>query len=154
MVVPQRTDAGPYSPVSDVGGPEAAFWRYLRNGMGKRWNAQRHEDSIGVGIPDVSYGLRNVNGWIELKQLPAWQKRRTTIVKIRHFTPQQRAWSMNRGRTGGRCFLFLKVQQEYVLLPWTEVKIDDHQTRSKMIATGSYWRGRIDFDELADALAE
>lgn len=61
------------------------------------------EDSLSVGIPDISYGLRKVNGWIEAKwnaELPAPSSRYDP-----HFQPYQEAWLVARGTAGGNCFL-------------------------------------------------
>ena len=49
------------------------------------------------GTPDVNY----VEGWIELKNLRSWPKRAATIVRIEHFTEQQRRFLRRRCDYGG-----------------------------------------------------
>jgi hypothetical protein len=101
---------------------EATLWRYLRNGLRPlRVDLQRHEDIAGVGIPDVSYGARGVNGWIEDKYAKGWHKVRkyrplegAQAVTVR-WRPGQREWLRRRGELGGRCWLFLRVGHENFL---------------------------------------
>ena len=104
---------------------ESALWSTLKRGMGKKWDATRHEDAAAVGVPDVSYGLRGYNGWIELKCLDKMPKDPGAIVKINHFTPLQRHWLMTRGKAGGLCWFLLKIEnvEEYLLFNWTELAL-------------------------------
>ena len=55
----------------------------------KKWDAVAVENPVHPGTPDVNCIL----GWIELKWLRAWPVRADTVVKIEHFTRQQRVWS-------------------------------------------------------------
>jgi len=81
---------------------------------------QRHEDSIGLGVPDVSYGLDNVCGWIELKAFPKRMAR--GVYKFHNFKKWQKKWLMRRGEQGGHTFLMLIIGKgrtvEYFLFPW------------------------------------
>ena len=138
----------------DVARPESTFWQTLSKGMRGRWHAQRHEDVAGVGIPDVSYGLRGADGWLELKVLPDWPVRPSTIVRIHHFTSAQRAWLKLRGSAGGgRCFLFLRVQDEFLLLSHEHVHLEDVYTRLELFERGHVMSPRMDFDLLVDLLS-
>ncbi len=70
------------------------------------------ENTVGVnGCPDVNY----TGGWIELKWLRAWPKRPLTKISISHFTTQQRRWLRNRCNAGGKAYLLLQVQKEWLL---------------------------------------
>ncbi len=70
------------------------------------------ENTVGVnGCPDVNYA----GGWIELKWLRSWPKRPLTNVSISHFTTQQRRWLRNRCNAGGKAYLLLQVQKEWLL---------------------------------------
>lgn len=64
---------------------------------------RRVENTVGHGTPDINY----LHGWIEDKQI-AFPKRPTTIVKLEHYTPQQRAWHRKRRQAGGLCFVALE----------------------------------------------
>lgn len=68
------------------------------------------ENSAYPGTPDVNY----VEGWIELKYAEAWPVR-GGILRIDHFTPQQRVWLTKRARRGGNVFLLLQVGQQWLL---------------------------------------
>lgn len=97
-----------------------------------RVDASRHEDKLMLGVPDVSFGYKGINGWIELKFLPKWPPTDKTILKLRKFKPEQRNFIRKRGRTGGHCFLMLMVgdrnPRDYVLWNWVSaIKIQREQ---------------------------
>lgn len=70
------------------------------------------ENTVGVnGVPDVNY----TGGWIELKWLRAWPKRPGTKIALGHFTTQQRRWLRRRCNAGGKAYLLLQVQREWLL---------------------------------------
>lgn len=70
---------------------ESVMWSKIR-GMLSRLDPVRIENKIGSGTPDVN----SVAGWIELKCLPAWPKREDTVVRLPHFTQEQRTWLRRR----------------------------------------------------------
>lgn len=67
--------------------------------------------TVGPGTPDVNCTL----GWLELKWLRRWPKNEETVVKIDHYTPQQRIWLKRRARAGGGVWLLLQVGREWLL---------------------------------------
>lgn len=79
-------------------------------------DALRGLDPISVenpaypGTPDVNY----VEGWIELKQAECWPPR-GGVLRIDHFTPQQRVWLMRRALKGGNVWLLLQVGKQWLL---------------------------------------
>jgi len=77
----------------------------------RRLDPVRVENKAGLGTPDVNY----VEGWIELKWLRQWPVRETTIVRLEHYTAQQRVWAMKRSRAGGNVWLLLEVKHEWLL---------------------------------------
>lgn len=133
---------------------EKSLWRYVRNGMGKTWNATRHTDKLIPGIPDVSFGLDGINGWIELKTLVSWPKRKTTPIRLEHFTIEQRHFLAGRGATGGHCFLLLRVgRAEHLLIPWDKIPllidapgVPFTRFEWETVAVG-HWKRGIDFNE-------
>jgi len=72
------------------------------------------ENPAYPGTPDVNYGGEEGEGWIELKHLIKWPPH-DHIVKIEHFTPQQRVWLFRRWHYGGRCCLILQVGREWLI---------------------------------------
>jgi len=102
---------------------ENTFKKYLVGLMGTRWHVQSHEDQHSTGVADLSYGAGGVNGWIELKQIPAWPKLDKTLAKPSHYTAEQVNWLRGRGRKGGNCFVFVKVGSYcYYLFSWEEAR--------------------------------
>ncbi len=100
------------------------------------------ENRVGAGTPDVEA----MGAWIELKQLPSWPVRPTTIVSIVHFKPEQRLFLETRWERGGNAFLLLQVKREWVLLDGdVAAKIVGHVTRATLIANARYyWPTGID----------
>ena len=69
----------------------------------------RFENYAGPGTPDVHYCVEGATGWVELKYLDGWPAREATVVKIDHFTPQQRTWLHDCNMSGGRCFVWIAI---------------------------------------------
>ncbi len=131
---------------------ESRLWEYLRTGMGARWEAQRHEDRFTPGIPDVSYSITR-HGWIELKYLPTKPKKSSSILKIDHYTQDQRNWAIRHGRRAGLCFMLLQVNKTYMLFDWTKATLigsTDFETH-KRLALG-VWESKIDWRHLRSLL--
>jgi hypothetical protein len=102
-----------------MAGPEAKMRQAVLKALRTfRWHAVAVDnETCHRGTADVSYVGRywptgcdvgKVEGWIELKQLPRWPKL-GEIVKISHFTPQQRIWLRQRWAAGGASSLLLRV---------------------------------------------
>jgi hypothetical protein len=94
---------------------EKALWSYISSQMGNIWDAQRHEDKISTGIPDVSFGLQGVNGWLELKHVKKYPKKSTTAVRIKHFTSDQKNWLKRRQKFGGNCWVLIAIETDIYL---------------------------------------
>jgi hypothetical protein len=103
------------------------MWRFLQQKFARYGHGhwQRHEDGISKGIPDVSFCIKGVEGWIELKEIEHWPIREKTIVAFR-WEPEQRFWARKRGSHGGNVWLLLKVREtKEWLLFWWEDAVDD-----------------------------
>lgn len=74
-------------------------------------NAIPVENPAFPGTPDVNY----IGGWIELKWIEEWPKRNDTVVRIDHYTPQQRVFAIRRRLAGGTCWLLLQCRREWLL---------------------------------------
>lgn len=128
--------------------PEQRMWGYLSGKMHGMWDAQRHEDRYSEDIPDVSFaltvgnrGIVGVDGWIELKTIPAWPASLKTMVNIPHLTSGQVNWMERRGSAGtGSVFMLLAVgvigHADWALIPYTRVR--DVYER-KLNKTGLIW---------------
>lgn len=132
---------------------ESRLWKYLRDGMGNRWQANRIESSTSVGIPDVEFAVFGASGWLELKTLDEFPKRDTTNVRIPHFTPEQRLWFRNRAKYKHDCFLMVRVGSEHFLFAGYQLPLIGETTaegwRKQAIR---YWPDKVDFDDLAICL--
>ena len=127
---------------------ERSLWLYLRNGMKGIWDATRHEDRMSPGIPDISYGLNGVNGWLELKSLYYWPMHPTTTIRIPGFTDQQRVWLQNRGHRGGRCWLLIRIERTYLLFSWEQVHLIGELTKAQMYFEATkVWQTSINWSE-------
>jgi len=85
--------------------PEQKLWSRLRNHMKHSgWDATRHEDAATFGTPDVSWGARGINGWLELKVIGSI----TAPIKLR---PAQKAFLHRRAKTGGHCGVLVWVEK-------------------------------------------
>jgi len=83
------------------------------------WRAKRIENPVGAGTPDVYFTtLVGSMGWMELKSIPSWPKKENTLLKIRHFSPEQRLFMKLHGRAGANVWMFLRVHDEHFLLWW------------------------------------
>lgn len=125
---------------------EVGFWKYLQKGMGARWKAERVENRLAAGFPDVFFTIGPTHGLVELKYLP---KKKKTIT-IGHFTDEQRAFSF-RHKTP----ILVQIEDEYLLFGHEcclalgkGQPLNDH--RSWAVA---HWVGKIDFDHLARCLS-
>ncbi len=56
----------------------------------------RVENSCSNGMPDITYTLKDMHGWMELKVKEV--KRETTALVLPKFTPSQRNWMVSRSR--------------------------------------------------------
>ena len=85
------------------------------------YEATRHEDAISRGIADVSFvtsidnSYRGTHGWMELKYRSLKPARASTVVRLEHFTDEQRAWLMSKGEHAGMTFLFLQLERDFLL---------------------------------------
>lgn len=134
-------------------GGESKLWQYVRDGMGNRWDAQRIEDSLSVGIPDISYCI-TVNGWIELKHVPKAPIKSETVMKIKHWTAEQENWLITRGKRGGSCFVLIQIENCYLLIDWSECHLIGKVNFTQLCdAAIRVWHSRINWEELTKLLS-
>ncbi len=127
--------------------------KYVRDLISRFGHVESHEDRYKTGIPDLSYGVGGINGWIELKYLPSWPTKPEAPVKLRRFTPAQRNWLQSRGAAGGHCFLLLQVKDEYLLFHHSVIGDIDGFNKSHAIArSGHHWHRLVTASEFRLAL--
>jgi hypothetical protein len=135
---------------------EASFRRGLISGIKKiRGDASAHEDAYTAGIPDMSFCLQAISGWIECKTAD-WPKRETTKVKLKHpISYQQRNWIVRRQKAGCPCFVFVKAGRDvFVLAAWQlDSFMEDGWTQSECEERSLlFWHNRLDWITFIDYL--
>jgi len=136
---------------------EATLRNYIRKGLhAKGVLTTHHEDALNAGVPDLSYSGGGVHGWIELKWLEAWPKRTDTIVRIAHYTKEQKHFLLSRGRAGGRCWLLLRVGREHLLFNYEQAQTVGARSRELTTyeATEHWPTGPLNFYQLTTLLTQ
>jgi hypothetical protein len=88
---------------------EKDLWDTFKKHLSTEGDFERIENMVGIGRPDVNYCVRGCEGNLELKQLPEWPKR-GGVVKVDHYTPQQRNWAKRRLAAGGIVWVLLQIK--------------------------------------------
>ena len=134
---------------------ESGLWAYIKKGMlTSGWHVTRIESSAGNGVPDVSFGIPEKNGFIELKYIKEWPKRESTKVKL-PLRPEQKHWLKARGQLSGNVWVICRIEDYFYLLDydsaiiacdvgWTQDEWKKHSNQ--------YWWKSIDFKGLYIAL--
>lgn len=142
---------------------ESGLWQYIKRGMLGKWHATRIESSAGNGVPDVSYGIKSdqncwgVNGFIELKYIKEYPKRKTTKIKV-PLRNEQKLWIKNRSQFTNHVWVCMRIENDFYLMRgasaitnideggWTKDEFVD-LTRNIYC-----WQDRINFDHFAEIL--
>lgn len=116
----------------------------------KHLHAKPVENSVGgSGTPDVNC----IPGWIELKWLRAWPKNEDTVVRLDHYTNQQRLWLRKRWECGGGAWLLLQCRREWLLFNAPEAQEVGRLTRLELYeACTAYWDNGFHGKELGECL--
>lgn len=105
------------------------------------------ENRVNPGTPDVAH----LHGWIELKQIEDWPKRPSTMVRIDHYTPEQRLFLRRWWEAGGLCHLLLRVEatDEWLLFEGHKADLIGACTQEELMANYiSYYVGGVMEDSL------
>jgi hypothetical protein len=66
--------------------------------------------STASGFPDRYFAVEGRHGLIEFKYVTGWPTRPGTVVKVEHFTPQQKAFlNITGSKAGGGVFLVIQI---------------------------------------------
>lgn len=141
---------------------ESDLWRLVKAGFKTvpyHSRLIRIESTVGAGLPDIIYCIdKSVTGWIELKYLPSWPKRSSTIIKLRHFTPVQRLFFKKAADWGDRVHMLLRIEDDIMLLTAQEALyninfLTKYELTANMTARGRHWKIRkINWPELCTKL--
>lgn len=90
--------------------PEQRLYDWLQRKLGGRIFMERVENRlIKRDTPDLYLQWVGTSGWAELKVLPAFPKRPTTVVHIPKWTTGQRYWAIRHATHGGTTWLLLQI---------------------------------------------
>jgi hypothetical protein len=109
------------------------------------------ENSVHVGTPDVNC----LHGWIELKWKRSWPVRPTTPLRLPHFTTVQKRWLLKRHALGGRCWLLLQVNRDWLIFTAPQAyRLVGQATRTELMSgCHRHWKG-LDVKGLRQTLIE
>ena len=96
----------------------------------KDLHAKSIENRCERGTPDMCY----IYGWIELKWVRAWPAR-NGIVRLPHYTIQQRLWLNKHWTLRGRAFLGLVAAKEWFLWAGCDASPVGFLTREQLYST-------------------
>lgn len=134
---------------------EASVWQYIKAGMAGKWFATRLESSSGNGVPDVTFSMPNINGFLELKYIPEWPKRPETKVKL-PLRPEQKLWISTRGKMGGNVWVLCRISVTFFLLDFNQALLAcEGWTEEEWLEKGYVigWH-KVDFNYLVNTLKE
>lgn len=103
------------------------------------------------GTPDVNF----IEGWVELKWIRTWPKGADTVVRLDHYTPQQKLWAYLRRRAGGQCWFLLQCGREWLLLDGVvAAQYVNKATKAELIAASTaYFSDGLQDSDLVELLS-
>lgn len=113
------------------------FKKLKRATPGFHW--ERHEDKLTSGIPDCSYGANQVGGWVELKTYDSWPRHPDSPLRFSDLKPSQVNWAVARGRTQGRVWFLVWVDEDWFLIGWRYARRLGEMTRSELLDASDAW---------------
>jgi hypothetical protein len=133
---------------------EKNFWSLLR--LNLEMKMYRVENRVMKGMPDVHFIKDGVSGWIELKFLPDWPKKRMpTGLKL-----NQALWLDKYSENGGRCWILIRIGRDFMgLAPGANAKRlyekpgkDEFVSLLSFIKRGNMMKG--DWESLAKVIIQ
>jgi len=90
---------------------EKQVWKILKRYFAKHSaRANRIENLIGSGFPDVNFCLGGFEGWIEIKAPKAPKKAKTKLFGSNHkLSQEQKNWFLEQIKAGGKCYIFIAI---------------------------------------------
>ena len=89
---------------------EKSFWTLVRNNLPFR--CYRVENRVMLGMPDVHYVSKGKSGWIELKFVPKWPKKRINTG----YRLQQAIWAREYIKNGGQSWILIRIERDFTAL--------------------------------------
>lgn len=121
---------------------ESSVWKALSRAIRQRYpraDAYRHEDRLSDGVPDVSYCIEDVSGWVELKHLDHLPVDPTRPIRT-GLLETQRSWLLRRSKAGCPCFVLVGVGgppiRTFLLFPAATLADVDSIPEAQLFARG------------------
>ena len=93
--------------------PEQVLWDKISAAMSGGWRADRVENKILQGMPDVYFAISpQLTGWLELKVLPLFPSRPETKIRVPHYTSFQANWHWTHRDFGTRSWILVQCGPE------------------------------------------
>lgn len=89
---------------------EKGFWILLRNKLPLKM--YRVENKVMKGMPDIHYIKDGKSGWIELKYINKWPKKRIAIG----FKLNQAIWAKDYTSRGGKSWILIRAERGHIIL--------------------------------------
>ena len=89
---------------------EKSFWALIRKKLPLKM--YRVENKVMKGMPDIHYIKDGQSGWIELKYIDKWPKKRIAIG----FKLNQSLWAKEYTAKGGRSWILIRAERTHIIL--------------------------------------
>lgn len=112
--------------------------------MGKHWTPNRIETDVSLNIPDLWFRFgAEFTGWMELKQIHAWERDKTRITRVPNLTLGQKIWLRDNHAAGANTWLLLWIQRsgDYLFVPGNKVALIGDIPQEDTEARGFRYRG-------------
>ena len=132
---------------------EKNFWTLIRNNL--PLTMYRVENRVAQGMPDVHYIRESNSGWIELKYVDNWPKKRF----VSGLRLNQAMWATKYVLNGGRSWVLIRVGRDFtILVSGNDSKqLFDRPSKKRLIEFSSWNKqGNLsseDWKELADKIS-
>ena len=132
---------------------EKNFWTLVRNSLDLKM--YRVENKVMQGMPDVHYIRDGKSGWIELKYLDLWPKKRIACGIMLN----QSLWLKEYKDHKGKCWILLRVGRDFIgLIDGKDAQTAYNRPSSKDFIDILAWKNQGNmtdqrWKELADVIA-
>lgn len=136
-------------------GSEEGLKKTLYRRLKDLWIPTDIESPCSPGVPDIYYTNKIFErmGWVELKHSHFWPMRETTILKLKHYTKQQKNWIRTHHNHGCRVFLMIQVERDYLIFDGENAQNVGKMTKKEMFLFSIMtWKNYINENELIKIL--
>lgn len=132
---------------------EKNFWTLIRNSLALKM--YRVENKVMQGMPDVHYIRNGKSGWIELKYMDEWPKKRVACGLML----SQSLWLKDYKDHKGKCWILVRIGRDFIgLIDGKDAQEVYNRPSAKDFCELLTWKNKGNmtdnkWDELADVIA-